>query len=202
MSMDISIKRGRFIAKVNSLLQEFHYASPKVLMKFMQTYACNIYGTNNWDLFSSDCQRVFTSYNVAVRNIFKLPRTTHRYLLEPVSESPHLLTQLLSRYCTFAQSLIASRAFEVRFLARLCLNDMRTVLGRTMTRIALLCDRKVEDIRSTTVLKNFKYALTPENEIWRIGVIKNMLDIISKSGSNVGLTDNEASQILEFACSS
>ena len=139
---------------------------------------------------------------MAVRNIFKLPRTTHRYLLEPVSESPHLLTQLLSRYCTFAQSLIASRAFEVRFLARLCLNDMRTVFGRTMTRIALICNSKVEDTKSTTVLRNVKYAPTPENEIWRIGVVKNMLDIIGKNGSNVGLTDNEASQILEFACSS
>ena len=71
-----------------------------------------------------------------------------------------------------------------------------------MTRIALLCDQKVEDIRCTTVLRNVKYAPTPENEIWRIGVVKNMLDIIGKNGSNVGLTDNEASQILEFACSS
>ena len=170
------------------------------MMKFVQTYACNIYGKNRWDLFSPDWQRVFTSYNVAVRKTLKLPRTTHRYLLEPLSDSPHLYTQLLSRYITFARSLLSGSVFEVRFMAKLCQNDLRTVLGRTMSKIALLCDKKVDDIRSGTVLRDVSYAHIPENESWRIGVIQNMQNIINRRGPNFGLTDSEANEILEFAC--
>jgi len=81
MTMDINMKRGSFISKVNSLIQEFHYASPDVMLRLVQAYACNMYGSNTWDLFSPECQKIYTSYNVAIRNILKLPRKTHRYLL-------------------------------------------------------------------------------------------------------------------------
>ena len=73
MSIDITSKRGAFVGKVNMLLQEFHFAAPEVLLKLVQTYACNVYGSNTWNLFSTDCQRLFTSFNVAVRMVYNLP---------------------------------------------------------------------------------------------------------------------------------
>ena len=90
MTTDMNQKRAIFIGKVNSLMQEFHYAAPHVLLNLVHSYACNLYGANLWDIFSQDCQRICTSYNVAVRNIFNLPRTTHRYLLETLTDMPHL----------------------------------------------------------------------------------------------------------------
>ena len=74
--------------------------------------------------------RLFTSYNVAL--ILKLPRQTHRYMLEPLSEAPHLYVQLLSRYVTFVQTLLNCNIFEVRFLASLSIHDMRTVMGTVL----------------------------------------------------------------------
>ena len=71
--MDINMKRGTFIGKVNSLLQEFHFAAPHILMKFVTVYCSNIYGSNIWDLFSADIQRLYRSYNVALRTIFNIP---------------------------------------------------------------------------------------------------------------------------------
>ena len=35
MTMDINMKRGSFISKVNSLIQEFHYASPDVMLRLV-----------------------------------------------------------------------------------------------------------------------------------------------------------------------
>ena len=136
MTLDCLQKRGTFIGKINSLVQEFHFAAPKVLLKLVQTYACNVYDSNVWDLFSSTSERLFTSYNVALRSIMKLPRTTHRYLLEPLSEVPHLYTLLLSRYITFVKSLLSHSSFEVRFLANISIKDMRTVVGSSVATIA------------------------------------------------------------------
>ena len=46
MTLDINSKRGTFIGKTNSILQEFHYAAPEVLLKLINTYTGNIYGSN------------------------------------------------------------------------------------------------------------------------------------------------------------
>ena len=199
MSLDINDKRGSFIGKTNSLIQEFHYAAPSVLLKLLHSYACNIYGSNIWDLFSKESHRLFTSYNVAVRNIMNLPRTTHRYLLEPLSEMPHLYTLLLARYVTFVKSLLKNEAFEVRYMASLSLSDMRTVTGRSIARILDLCHTEnIADLSAYTVKKMAKYAVIPVEETWRIGVAKDMLSLHNDNG----LTSIEASEILEFVCSS
>ena len=139
MSLDMNQKRGVFIGKVNSLMQEFRFASPQVLLNLVHTYACNIYGSNTWDLFSQDCERLSKSYNVTVRNILNLPRTTHRYLIEPLIDRPHLHVQMLARYATFGKALLANDSFPVRFLASLSSTDMRTILGRTLAKLSNSC---------------------------------------------------------------
>ena len=52
MRKDCLTKRGKFIGIVNSLLQEFHSVEPPVMMKVT---------------------RIFSSWNVTVRNVFNLP---------------------------------------------------------------------------------------------------------------------------------
>ena len=51
MAADITQKRGTFIGRVNSLLQEFHFSPPNIIMKLMHTYATCLYGSNLWDVF-------------------------------------------------------------------------------------------------------------------------------------------------------
>ena len=135
MKIDINLKRGAFIGKVNSILQEFYYADSQVLMKLVTAYSCNIYGSITWDLFSPECQKLYRSYNVTLRTVNNLPRTTHKYLLEGLTNYPHLFTMLLSRYVTFTRSLLRSDSLPVRFLARVCLSDMRSVLGKTIAQV-------------------------------------------------------------------
>ena len=38
MNTDISIKQGKFIGKINLILQEFYYAKEKVLVKLLNIY--------------------------------------------------------------------------------------------------------------------------------------------------------------------
>ena len=72
MSIDIVQKRAAFIAKMNSILQEFHFSEPDTLVKLMNVYATTLYGSNTWDLFSNECEKLYRSFNVAVRQIFRL----------------------------------------------------------------------------------------------------------------------------------
>ena len=72
MKLDIASKRGKFIGKVNSVLQEFHYTSPERLFKVISVYATSFYGSSVWDLCSKRAEKLYTSWNVMVRNVFGL----------------------------------------------------------------------------------------------------------------------------------
>ena len=50
MKIDCSVKRGKFIGKINSLLREFSFCDPKIKVKIFNIYATSFYGSGLWDL--------------------------------------------------------------------------------------------------------------------------------------------------------
>ena len=204
MRLDIAQKRGSFIGKTNGLLQEFGNVTPKVLIKILHTFAANLYGSNLWNLFGKDCERLFTSYNVAIRNILKVDRCTHRYLIEPISEALHLKTLLAGRLISFHKSLIATSKFPVRFLAKLFESDLRTTHGKNIDEIRQQCGidcESVEDIRTKVVKKQLIYKPPPAEEFWRLDLCKELIDIRDSDDIIVpGFTDDEVTQMLSIVC--
>ena len=85
MKKDCLTKRGNLIGKVNSLFQEFTYVTPTVMMKILNIYATSFYGSSLWDLYSDEVTRIFSSWNVTVRNVYNIPWTTHIYLTRSIS---------------------------------------------------------------------------------------------------------------------
>ena len=162
-----------------------------------------MYGSNSWDLFSPECQKLYRSYNITLRTVNGIPRTTHKYLLESLTGYPHLFVQLLSRYVTFSKSLLKSNSFPVRFLARVCLSDMRSVLGRTIAQLAKMLKKPndIDLLYAYEVKKIIKYAELPQSEEWRIGLIRDMKNILNNE-IYLGLNHSEATRILEFGCTS
>ena len=127
MKRDCLIERGKLIGKVNSLLQELHFAAPTVKMRLLNTYVTSFYRSSLWDLYSPEVTRIYSTWNVTVRNVFNLPRTTHRYLIEGVSESVHPKTMLCSRFVNFMEGVSKCTKGSVRYLANLVKNDRRTL---------------------------------------------------------------------------
>jgi hypothetical protein len=120
----------------------------------MNTYATSLYGSNTWDIFSPECERLYTSYNVTIRNVLNIDRCTHRYMIEPLSECLHLKTMISSMYATFHRSLVTSKKLPVRFLARLVEKDNRTVL----------VDEDLSRLSSSLIKKQMKYRDAPIGE--------------------------------------
>ena len=79
--------------------------------------------------------RIFKSWNVSFRIAFDIPCTAHRYLMEPLSRSPHPKTILSSRLVKISDSLCTSSKKEVYLLGNLASSDKRTMLGKTMSRL-------------------------------------------------------------------
>ena len=45
MKADISLKKGKFVGKIHSMMQEFHYANKAVLMKLVNMNTTSFYGS-------------------------------------------------------------------------------------------------------------------------------------------------------------
>ena len=201
MRTDITIKRGQFISKVNSLLQEFHYCSRETMIKLITSYCCAFYGSPLWNLRSKEADRLFKSWNVTIRCALKLDRQTHRNLIEPLSECSHLKVMLASRLVKFYRSLIESPKFTIRFLARIASKDMRTVLGSTLEYLRNECKLETVEILSLTLIKkNLVYAKTTPDSEWMERVAKEMLDVRNNKLDLIGFDDDEIKEILTFAC--
>ena len=138
--MKLDMAHGKLIGKPNSFSQEFHYVEPRVFVNILNIYAASFYGSSLWDLFSSDCERIYAAWSVAIRICFQVDRTTHGYFIEELSESLHPKVMMCSRYAGFHQTLLKCDKFSVRYLARLHDQDMRTVFGRTLRQIASECE--------------------------------------------------------------
>ena len=109
------MKKGKFIGKVNSLAQEFHYATPDVFLTILNIYCTSFHGSRFWDLYSKESQSLFKSWIVSKRLACKVPWTTHRYLIEFISNCLHLKVMLSSRLVKFLRELKGSSKL-VQFL--------------------------------------------------------------------------------------
>ena len=130
---------------------------PDILTKLVNVYATSFYGAGTWDIFSKDCDRLYKSWNVTIRQVFGLDWSTHRYLIEHVSGCLHPQVMLSSRLVTFYKSLLNTTMFPVRFLARLNENDMRTVLGRNLCTLLDKCGlQHLDDLHAKLVKQRCK----------------------------------------------
>ena len=205
MKIDVSIKRGSFIGKVNSVLQEFKTLKPSIMIKLINSFASNLYGSPLWFLLSSDCEKLYKAWNVMVRTVFGLDRTTHRRLIEPLSSSLHIKPALLSRYLKFCSTLATSRKFSIRYLLRITEGDRSTAMGKTLDYIAEECHVDLDNvlqISTNDVKRCIKYCKLEENEEWKIGMGVELMDLRDRNGfaEIPGFDQVEIKEMLDYIC--
>jgi len=183
---DCNVKRGGFVGKIHSLHQEFAFASSEVKMKMYEIYTMSFYGSCLWDFESEECKKLFRAWNVSVRIAFKLPRNSHCYFVEEVSQCPHPKSLLYSRFVKFHQTMLKSDNKIISFLAKLVEKDLRTVHGKNLYNIAEDMQQSIEDLNSRSVKFDCKYRYVPESELWRIPQLHELLDV----RNNLSVLDN------------
>ena len=184
------------------MLQEFHFVNPDILTRLVFIYATSFYGSGLWNLQSQECEKLYVSWNVTIRQIFNLSRRTHRYLIEPVSMFQHLKVLLAARFVTFVRSLINCEKFNVKFLARLCLADQRTVVGKTTGWLSDICGVESKCLTSNDIKKSLKYFDIPEGQEWRAPLVRELIALRDGQIGLQGFTVEEIKFLLEDQCES
>ena len=199
MKGDCLAKRGKFIGKVHSLLQEFGYVDSAVMVRILTIYVTSFYGSNLWDLYSTEVTKLFSSWNVTIRNVFGLPWTTHRFFIESLSGTSHPKTLLCTRIVKFWEMHRGGRKSSVRYLANLVYNDRRTLTGKTVTNIANDCNIERSKLNRVTV-RNVRYFPPIPGDEWKVKLLKELLDIRDGRAVVPGVSYNEIKAMIDEIC--
>ena len=70
---------------------------------------------------------LLNSWNITNPILFDLPRETHRYFIELISNVPHIKTVLCTRFVQFLTGLSNCHELCLRLLVDLSKHDLRTV---------------------------------------------------------------------------
>ena len=150
---------------------------------------------------SKDAEKLYRTWNVTVRNVYRLDRRTHRNLIEPLSNCLHLKGMLLSRFVSFHRELLKSRKFSVRFLARLQQNDLRTSAGRTSHSLLEECRIFGYDLEKLTpgrVKSCVRYA--PVTSEWEVKLAKELLALRDRQLVVNGFGHDEVEEMFNYIC--
>ena len=149
---------------MHSLNQEFCFATSAVKTKLYDVFTLSFYGSPLWDLFSEEVEKLYRSYNVAVRIACKVDRATRTFLIEPLSGCYHPKTLLCSRFFKFHQTNLNCSKPTIRMLAKLNQKDLRKVYGNNLRRISNLCGQEIDELTSQVIKNNVKYRSLPKDE--------------------------------------
>ena len=196
LKFDVDLKRRSFIGKFHEFRQELKNTHPVVFMNLILIYNSHFYGSNLWDLFAIN--DVYIAWNNVLRTVFDLPRCTHRYLLEPVTEFKHLFTLLTNRFIKFYQTLFSSSKNIINNLRLIQERDCRSNFGLNVRNI---CNRN----NSTDILDclkdSVKYYPINDSDCWRVNLLKELMSIKRNANYLEGFSADEINYLTEnLAC--
>ena len=115
---DLMEKRAQYINRVNELVQEFYFAHPLTKVKINNVFNTHFYGAQLWDLFSEEAVRLEKSWNVSQRILLGIPRNTHRYFIEPLTGTRHIMFSLHVRFVNFVKNIALYNQIRLSFYDR------------------------------------------------------------------------------------
>ena len=131
-----------------------------------------------------------------------LDRKTHIYVIESISGTRHIKLAMQKRFINFLKRITESEKVAMKVLYDTVKLDCQSTLGRNLRRIMLDYGlTSINDITTETI-KTKQYAEIPENESWRVPLVKEIVSIKNGPYEVPNLTANEISEILDFAATS
>jgi len=202
---DVANRKGQFIGCVNSIITQFGFSHPVCKLRLLVTHGYSFYGSPLWDLYGNDSEQLYTTWNIAVRRLFDLPRTAHTRFLSHIANVPHIKHDLKCRFVKFVNKAVNSTNSKVSYLAKLCVSNTLSITGNNVSNILCEYNIKMTDIVSH---KNACYLMKKcymENndlngEEWKCDMIVELLDCMYGL-KNCGLSNEEAKECIAHVAS-
>ena len=133
--------------------------------------------------------------------MFDIPRTTHRYLVQPITEVPHIKTILIRRFLSFLHQLQNCPKQIVGNLLNLIKYDVNSTTGANLKQISILCGINTNDLNISDA-NLIEYFPISDDEKWRIGILRDIIDARKSNSTIEGFTFEELDLIVDYVCTS
>ena len=182
MEQDCKVHRAQFIQKSIEIREHFSFASPDVVLKAVQVYCSDSYGSMLWNLRSGYAESYFKCWNTLVKLVNRVPRNTFTYLVEGyfAREKTSLRNQVLARYTSFFHSLLKSPSAEVALLANIVAREPSSNTGDNIAYVKDLTKLSPWSFSASRVKAALPSQAVPENERWRLGLMTSLVMMRNK----------------------
>lgn len=209
MEQDLKEKRGIYIERCMELNQEFMACPNQVKLKMHRLYNSHFTGSSLWDFSSVYFNMLCNSWNVNIRIMLDLPRDTHCYLVEELDDGPHVRNMIYCRYIKFLNTIFNGKRIGMKHLLNLVCRSVYSPTGLNISHISTETGLKIIPGRTRKYeLKNHRVYDTPDDQKWRLSLIKGLLDVreakweVIFDNETSCLEDDQLLDILNNACSS
>ena len=198
MAKDLMEKRAQFINRNNELTQEFRFAHPHTIIKTNNIFNTSLYGCVLWDLFATDAKRLEKTWNISQRLMLGLHRETHRFFIEPVSGTKHIIYHLYKRFVRFVSQMLKSEKPALRSLCWKLLKTSRSTTGRNIRTLMIRYDCGTFSELEKNIVKDVPYVAADEKDEWKIEAVKDLTE--AKFDGNIlpNFTSTEIDEIRQY----
>ena len=198
---DMREKRSQFIQKNNEICQEFYFADSTTKIRLNNMLNTHFTCSPIWDLFCGEADVIEKTWNVAMRKMMKLNRCSHRFLIEPLSQTRHIKFSLMKRFINFTHKILNSTKTSLKTLYNCIKKDCRSITGNTLRNIML--QQNVNNIESISMkaIMDMEYhkAGNPEEEC-RINMVEEMIKVKRGKLQLENFNNTEIDQLLDCLC--
>ena len=124
--------------------------------------------------------KLFTSWNILVRNIWKVPNISHKYFIEEISGSSHLKAILCQRFLTFSQSLLSSKKKCLSQLAKKMVMDQGSISGQNLNFVSIHSgypSHSILKMSPRAVSNDLRFYPVPEDSAWKVNFLKELISL-------------------------
>ena len=202
MMNDAMQKRAIYTNRNNELVQEFHFAHPDSKIKINNIYNNSFYGSVLWNLFGNELVRLEKSWNISQRKMLGLPRKTHRYFIEPVSRSRHIIYSLYKRFIRFIHKIKCCKKPAMLNLLKIVKGDCRSRTGLNLRKLMLKTGVSQIDNVEVNDIDELVYNNIAEDDMWKINMLKELIEVIHGVKELPCMNGIEIKDVMEFITTS
>ena len=117
-----------------------------------------------------------------------------------MSNVPHIKSVLIKNFLSFIEQIKKSDKTVSKILLDTIKYDVNSVTGANLRKIKHLVNKNSIDELSPKDARSILYQPVPKDEEWRIGMVREIVDIRNQEASLQEFTWKELEYILEYVC--
>ena len=189
------------ISSFNKLHCNYANVQPCILSKLFKSFCTSYCGSSLWNFSSEGFRKNTTLWNIAVIKVFILPNTTHRHLLGPLLNQPHIVDKLFRRNVCFLYSLRYSSNDIINVCFKNAIDNAYSIIGET---ISYLRDKLYVNFYEVGLRESLKKIDVLFKITHRISIqmynLKNLLSIRSENSNINYLNRDEINYMIYHIC--